>query len=90
MINFAKINIVFHCVEQKRCKGNTLVAVQNKGVDSLISFFWTRCGEFFSFEKLITRSSAKLQIEIFPLLEITIEFSLYAEISIENSIRGND
>lgn len=47
-----------------------MVAVQNKGVDSLISFFWTRCGEFFSFEKLITRSSAKLQIEIFPLLEI--------------------
>lgn len=43
MINFAKINIVFRislCRTEIRCKENTLVAVQNKGVDSLISFFF--------------------------------------------------
>lgn len=43
MINFAKINIVFRISLYRteiRCKENTLVAVQNKGVDNLISFFF--------------------------------------------------
>lgn len=76
MINFAKINIVFRislCRTEIRCKENTLVAVQNKGVDSLISFFFfldTMLRILFIW-KIDNAIEREITDRIFPLLEIT-------------------